>query len=206
MFQPAQDEKGYQCCPNLDLEGVLAGTKEGTDMKVLLNLPEELLNIPPCSVNVRYGSKAEVKEISQENDLLTGLLIYGYHSSEVIAAAGNPDHLVIGYEMVDAVGYRSVLDNLIEGIAAHPGNEVHLPARKVIIEAVRVVTSIEDHYGALPDLEEVTDDQIVRPSFGDVHEVRHHIRSIEKYVHLGGTFACAVNGPFISAVTEGYHC
>jgi len=71
VLQPAQDQKGYQCCPNLDLEGVLAGTNESTDMKILLYLPEELFDIPPCPVDVRYGGRAEVEEIGQENDLLT---------------------------------------------------------------------------------------------------------------------------------------
>jgi hypothetical protein len=46
-----EDQHGNQCCPNLNLHGIMTGSNKGLDLKVLLQGFEKDLNLPAIFVN-----------------------------------------------------------------------------------------------------------------------------------------------------------
>jgi hypothetical protein len=51
VMEVLDDEHGYQCCPNLDIQGIFRGSNEGFDLEVLLKRFEEDLYLPAVFID-----------------------------------------------------------------------------------------------------------------------------------------------------------
>ena len=76
-----QDQHRNQCCPNLDLDSIGTGAKEGLDLKILLQGFKEDLNMPTLFVDGSNGCSPQFQVIGQDHcfkDCLTAYGGYGY--------------------------------------------------------------------------------------------------------------------------------
>ena len=57
-----EDQHGNQCCPNLNLDGIGAGSDKGLDLEVLFEMFKEDLDLPAILVDGgdRAGSQVKV--------------------------------------------------------------------------------------------------------------------------------------------------
>lgn len=146
---PVQYQECYQCCPNLSLEGVLAGTNEGTDMKILFDLAEELLNIPSGTVNIGYSCCSELEKVGQKNNRFICFLVESNYPGVIVAAAGYAYNLITQYDVLDTVGYILVLNHLIQGVTAHSCDIFDSAICEFIVKSVLVVPSVDHRLAIL---------------------------------------------------------
>ena len=73
--EPPEQQKGDQCCPNLDAHCVFTGSHEGLHLQVLLERFEKQLYLPPVLVNRRDGRRTEIEVIGEQVDVSILLLV-----------------------------------------------------------------------------------------------------------------------------------
>ena len=62
-MQVFQQQQGNQGCPNLNPQGILAGTDKGLDLEMLLEGFEKNLNLPSVLVNFGDSGCAKFKMV-----------------------------------------------------------------------------------------------------------------------------------------------
>ena len=60
-LEKPEDQHGNQCCPNLNLDGIGAGSDKGLDLEVLLQMFKEDLYLPTILVDGSYRTGSQVK-------------------------------------------------------------------------------------------------------------------------------------------------
>ena len=85
-LQVLEQEHGDQCCPNLDLEGILARTDKRFHLQVLLQGLEEYLYLPAVLVDGGDSGGAEMQYVGQENDLFPFVLVQHHDPPHAVGA------------------------------------------------------------------------------------------------------------------------
>ncbi len=88
VMQPFEQEQGDQGCPNLDPQGVFAGTHEGLHGQVLLQGFEEQLDLPAFLVDGSDGGGAERQQVGEQNDFPLVVGIPNHHAPQQAGTVG----------------------------------------------------------------------------------------------------------------------
>lgn len=151
MLEVFDDEHGDQCCPNLDVECVLAGAHEGFHFEVLLESLEEDLDLPSVLVYGGNGACRKREVIRQELNLPLMFLVPHDDPAQDMGAllpgpwSGKTDELV----SEDILVQRDIpfLNHFVDGIVLHPGNEEDPRLGPEGEQAIIVVAPVHGDYG-----------------------------------------------------------
>src|SRR5512137_2100743 len=81
-LEKAQDQYRNQCCPNLNLDGIGAGSDKGLDLEVLLQMLEEDFNLPTIFVDGGYRTGSQVKVVRQEDQNFSRIRVLHFDPSQ----------------------------------------------------------------------------------------------------------------------------
>ena len=81
-----QNQHGNQCCPNLNLDGIGAGSDKGLDLEVLFQMLEEDFNFPTILVDGGDRAGSQVKVVRQEDQDLSCVRGLHFDPSQRIGA------------------------------------------------------------------------------------------------------------------------
>src|SRR5512139_831754 len=124
-LEKLEDQHGNQCCPNLNLDGIGAGSNKGLDLKVLLQMLEEDLNLPTILVDGGYRTGSQVKVVRQEDQDLSRVRVFHFDPSQWIGTSldrlGASEFDLFVLEPMAVLRDSFVPKDLVQGIVFHPG-------------------------------------------------------------------------------------
>lgn len=206
-MQVLDKQQRDQGCPNLDAQRVFACTYEGFDLQVLFDGLEKQLDFPAVFVNRGNGGGSEFQMICQQ-DKLPFVDIVPYHNSAekggaffLSLHAGQFHELV--HEDIPVLGNSPVLDNFVEGIVFHPGDEEDTGSRPGTEERIVVVGPVKGDDGARRQVEQMGNGLVVLPRLGDTDVSRHIVVMIQQDMDLDPALGAAKARPGEQAEAEG---
>lgn len=207
VVEPAEDEQGDECCPNLDVEGVFAGPDEGFDFEVLLEGLEEEFDLPPVFIDGGDGGGAEFEVVGEEYDLSLVFLIPDDDAAEEVWAffrgvgSGEPDDFV--GDDVGSLGRFEGLDDAVVGVFLQAGDEVDAPLGPVGEEFEVVEGHVHGDDGIGFEFEGSGGFDFVLSGGGDVDELGHVVAVVEEDIDLHSALGAAEFGPGEELKAEG---
>lgn len=171
-LEPGKDEIGDHGYVDLAQDGIFRGAYEGFEAKVLLNEPEERLNLPSLLVDVGDGLGREIEMVGQELVKLSRfrIAIADTAESKLLAPDGDADHVVRGCARAFPDG--ASLEHLVDGVGLEPGHEEQAGCSQRPEPGVVDVGLVEYGDGTLGKLEHFGHLGIVQPGLGDSHKGR----------------------------------
>lgn len=145
-MEPFEQEQGNQGCPNLDAQRILAGADKALDLEVLFEGLEEEFDLPAFAIGLGKGRGAEFEVVGQEHALALVLCVPYDDAAQRMGALGfgmgpgEADDLV-GQDMA-VVGHGAALDDLVDGVVLHAGDEEEAlgnPGGELLVEVVGAV-------------------------------------------------------------------
>jgi hypothetical protein len=194
-----EQQYGNQCCPNLGLQGVGAGTDEGLDLEVLLEHLEEEFDLPSIPVYPANGGRSEGKVVSEKLNLTLVLFVPDYHTAKqprilkTCDRAGEADNLVS--KDVPALRQGAVMYDFISGVVLESGNKENtgvIPLAKEFKVAVGPIHS-DDAPGGKGEM--AGSDDVGSLAFGDHGEVRQIAVVVKEQVELNGALGLTEISP-----------
>ncbi len=127
-LEKLEDQNGNQCCPNLNLDGIGAGSDKGLDLEVLLQMLEEDLNLPTVFVDGGYRAGSQVKVIRQEDQDFSRLRVLHLDPSQRVGTsldslrASEFDLFIL--EHMAVLGDSFVPNDFVQSIVLHAGDKI----------------------------------------------------------------------------------
>ena len=201
-----EQQHGNQCCPNLCLQGIGAGSDEGLDLEMLLEHFEEELDLPAVPVYAANGGRSEAKLVGQELNLSLVLFVPDYHPAQqfwILEAgleSGEANDLVS--EDITALWQRAVMYDFVSSVAFESGNEEDTGVIPLKEEFKVTVSPVHSDDTACGKRKEAGGDDIGSFAIGDHGEVRQIAVVVEQQVELNGAFGLTEISPGKHAQTE----
>jgi len=127
-LEKAEDQHRNQCCPNLNLDGIGAGSNEGLDLEVLLQMFKEDLYLPAILVDGGDRASSQGKVICQKDQDLSGFRVLQFDPSQRIGASldslGTSEFDLFILEYMTMLRYSFVPKDFVERIVFHAGDEI----------------------------------------------------------------------------------
>jgi hypothetical protein len=199
MMEPTQYEQGDESCPNLDVDGILAGSDEGFDLEVLFEGLEEEFDLPSFFVNVGDGGGSEFEVVGEEGDLALVLFVPDHNPPQEVGTfffgvgAGEFDDLV--GDDVAILRDGQTLDDSVVGVLFHSGDEVDFSFGPVGEELVVVEGHIHGDDGLGFEFEESGGLDLVFPSGSDMDEAGQVVAVVEEDIDLDPSLGASELGP-----------
>lgn len=206
-MEPAEDEYGDESCPNLDVDGVLAGSDEGFDFEVLFQGLEEEFDLPAVLIDCGDGRGAEFEVIGEEDDLALMFLVPDHDAAQFVRAlalcadASEADDFI--GDDVAVLGYGETADDAIVGVVFESGNEVDAffgpgGEKLVVVEGL-----VHGDDGTGDEVEEAGELDFMLVGGGDVDEAGEIVSVVEGDVDFDPSLGAAELGPGEHFETEG---
>ena len=150
-LEKPQDQHGNQCCPNLNPDGIGAGSDKGLDLEVLLQMLEEDFNLPTIFVDGADRTSPEVKVVRQEDQDLSCVRVLHFDPSQGIGAfvdgLGASEFDLFILEHMAVLGDSFVPNDLVERIVLHAGNKIDPLATPSAPEGIVGIAPVVNHDG-----------------------------------------------------------
>jgi hypothetical protein len=203
QLQVAQQQHGDQCCPNLSLDGVGAGSHEGLDLEVLFESLEEQLNLPAILVDGCDRRRCQVHMIGEKDQgpVLVGVVELDppqqMRTLLLGGLAGEADDLVL--ENVPALRHHPSMNNLVSGSLFHPRYKVNSLRGPLSEEPEIVVAPVIDDDRAGLNMQGLSHADIGHLPFGYYGERGQISVMVQKQVQLDGPLGLPELGPIEGA-------
>ena len=204
-----QDQDRDQCCPNLHLDRIGRGPDKGLDPQVLLQGLEKNLNLPALLVNRGDGGCAQFQVVGQEHDLLILDRVVDDHVPQEMRAGllaentAQADEII--HEDLPASGRLAVINDLKQGVAFDPANEIYPLLAPFAEQRVIRETPVYRQDRARGKVEAPGNPDLVGQGVRDPRKHRQIAVVIQEQVDLDCALGRHIFGPGKKAETEVNH-
>lgn len=195
VMQPFQQEQRDQGCPNLDAKRVFAGAHETLHSQVLFQRLEEQLDLPTLLVDGGDRGRAEVEQVSEQDNLSLVIRIPNDYAAQRSGAIGLR---LNARELNDLVGADVAIRRDVEfslgredGIVLHAGDEEDAGQCPPAEERVVSVAAIHGHDGTGVQGEGVGQFDVAALGLGEQHVNREVVVMIEQDVRFDAALGAA---------------
>jgi len=201
-----EDQHGNQCCPNLNLDGIGAGSDKGLDLKVLLQMLEEDFNLPTVFVNGRDGAGSQVEVVRQEDQDFSRVRNLHFDPSQRIGAfldgLGTSKFNLFILEHMAVLRDSFVPQDFVQSLVFHTGDEIDLLATPLAPEGIVGIAPIVHNDGSGGEVESSGDLHIRDLSLAQDGELGKVSVVIQEQVQFDGSLGPSEMGPVKDAQTE----
>ncbi len=199
QLEPAQEQHGNQCCPDLNLDGIGAGADERLDLQILLEGLEEQLDLPAVFVDGGHRSGAELQVIREKDQGIAFDRIIKLNAAQWVRTPlqGIDPTQANGFILEDMTiaGHATLLDDVVDSIDQHPGDKVDVLACPTAKQGVIIVAPVVDNDGAGGELELTGDLNLRNFAFGDDCKAGKVTIVVQEKVKLHCPLGTAEEGP-----------
>ncbi len=205
-LEKLEDQHGNQCCPNLNLNGIGAGSDKGLDLKVLLEMLEEDFNFPTIFVDGGYRAGSQVKVVRQEDQDLSGVGVLHLNPAQRIGAfldrLGASELNLFILEHMAVLRHSFVPNDLVQRIILHSGDKIDSLATPSAPEGVVGVAPIVNDDGSGGEVQLLGDLHIRNLSLAQDGKLGKISIVVQEQVQFDGPFGPSEVGPVKDAQTQ----
>jgi hypothetical protein len=201
-----EDQHGNQCCPNLNLDGIRAGSDKGLDLEVLLQMLEEDFNLPTVFVNGRYGAGSQVEVVCQEDQALSRVRDLHFDPSQRIGAfldgLGTSEFNLFVLEHMAVLRDSFVPQDFVQSIVFHAGDKIDFLATPPAPEGIVGIASIIHNDGSGGEVESSGNLHIRNLSLAQDGKLGKVSVVVQKQVQFDRSLGPSKMGPVKDAQTQ----
>jgi len=189
-----QDQDSDECCPNLDVHRIGAGSHEGFDFQVLLEGFEEEFDLPTLLVDGGDSAGGLLHVVCQQDDLALAHRIPDDHPPQEAelpffgSAAGQVDHLV-GEDI--AFGGGEHCFGCRGGIALETRDKEDVALGEAVQKSVIHVAAVDGNNGTFRPVQRSGHSDLMGLALGDDSKAGQTSIVIEQQVQLDGSLGAA---------------
>src|SRR4030042_2175006 len=194
-----QDQHSDQCCPNLNLNCIGAGSYKGLDLKVLFQSFKEHLDLPTVFINGSNRGCSQSQMVGQEDQDLPCLRVIDLDSSERIRAfydsmrSSQFDHFI--FEDVTVLRNFSLSNHFVQSVVLHACYKIDLLRTPSAPEGIVGTAPIIDDNGSRSEIQLLGDLHIRDLPLSDPGELRKIPIVIQKQMEFDRPFGPSERGP-----------